>query len=114
MLKLLAVSLLLSSETLMANIKLPAIFSDHMVLKAGDQVPLWGNADPGEEVTVSMEGQSVKATAGTDGKWKVLFNLKGSKPGPFEMTVSGKNMLKISDVVVGEVWLCLLYTSRCV
>jgi len=105
MLKLLAVSLLLSSETLMANIKLPAIFSDHMVLKAGDQVPLWGNADPGEEVTVSMEGQTVKTTAATDGKWKVLLNLQGSKPGPFEMTVSGKNMLKISDVVVGEVWL---------
>jgi len=104
-LKLFPVGFLLSSGTLMANITLPAIFSDYMVLEARDNVPLWGNAGPGEEVTVSMDGQTVKATAAADGKWKVLLNLKGSKPGPFEMTVSGKNTLKISDVVVGEVWL---------
>ena len=100
-----AAGLLLSSGVLSADVKLPAIFSDHMVLKADENVPLWGKADPGEEVTVSMNGQTVKATAGADGKWKVLLNLKGSQPGPFEMTVSGKNTLKISDVVVGEVWL---------
>jgi len=105
MLKLLALGLLLPSGALRADVKLPAIFSDHMVLKADENVPLWGKADPGEEVTVSMNGQSVKATTGADGKWKVLFNLQGSKQGPFEMTVSGKNTLKISDVVVGEVWL---------
>jgi len=105
MLKLLALGLLLPSGILTADVKLPAIFSDHMVLEARDNVPLWGKAAPGEEVTVSMNGQTVNATAGDDGKWKVLLNLKGSKPGPFEMTVSGKNTLKISDVVVGEVWL---------
>ena len=105
LLKLLAVSLLFPSGALWADVKLPGIFSNHMVLKAEGNVPLWGNADPGEEVTVTLADQTVKATTGADGKWKVLLNLQGSKPGPFEMTVSGKNNLKISDVVVGEVWL---------
>lgn len=104
-LKLLAVCFLFSSGSLLADVKLPAIFSDHMVLKSDENVPLWGNADPGEEVTVSMDGQTVKAVAGADGKWKAALNLKRSKPGPFDMTVSGKNAIKISDVVVGEVWL---------
>lgn len=103
--KMLAAGLLLFPGALRADVKLPSIFSDHMVLKADEKVPLWGNANPGEEVAVSMDGQTVKATAGVDGKWKVLLDLTGSKPGPFEMTVSGKNTLKISDVVVGEVWL---------
>jgi len=95
----------MASASAEADVKLPAIFSDHMVLEARNNVPLWGKSAPGEEVTVSMNDQTVKTTAADDGKWRVLLNLKGSKLGPFEMTVSGKNTLKISDVVVGEVWL---------
>jgi sialate O-acetylesterase len=87
-----------------ADVKLPAIFSDHMVLEKTAKVPVWGKADPGEEVTITFEGQTVKATAGPDGKWKAILDLSKSGPGPFQMTVQGKNTLKISDVVVGEVW----------
>lgn len=87
-----------------ADVKLPAIISDHMVLEKTAKVPVWGKADPGEEVTITLEGQSVKATAGADGKWKAVLDLSQSGQGPFEMTVQGKNTIKISDVVVGEVW----------
>ncbi len=84
---------------------LPSIISNHMVLERTENVPIWGKADPGEEVTVTLDGQSASAKADVEGKWKVFLDLKDSAPGPFEMTVAGKTKRTISDVVVGEVWL---------
>ena len=76
-----------------------------MVLQQGMSVPVWGWADPGEKVTVSIAGQTQTATAGPDKKWMVhLENLKASSD-PIEMTIAGENAIKISDVLVGEVWL---------
>jgi len=89
---------------LRADITLPAILSDHMVLQKTANVPIWGKADPGEDVSVSLAGAKATTKAGDDGKWKLVLNLKDSAPGPFEMTVQGKNLLKIFDVAVGEVW----------
>ena len=59
------------SPALRAEVRLPAIFSDHMVLQRGTAVPVWGWADPGEQVTVAIAGQTRKVQAGTDGKWMV-------------------------------------------
>lgn len=87
-----------------ADVKLPAIISDHMVLEKTTKVPIWGKANPGEEITVTLNGQTVKTQTGADGKWMTALNLKDSAAGPFEMTVEGKNKLTIQDVVVGEVW----------
>jgi sialate O-acetylesterase len=87
-----------------ADVKLPAIFSDHMVLEKTAKVPVWGKADPGEEVTITLDEQTVKTTAGPDGKWQTVLNLANSGPGPFAMSVQGKNAITINDVVVGEVW----------
>ena len=91
--------------TARADVRLPTIFSDHMVLKKSAKVPIWGTADPGEQLTVTLGGQSVQATAGPDGKWNAALDLSHSKPGPFEFSVEGKNKLTVSDVVVGEVWI---------
>ena len=88
-----------------AQVKVPAIFSNHMVLKKAPHVPIWGKAPSGEEVTVTLNGQVAKATADANGKWKVFLNLADSAPGPFQMTIQGKNTITINDVVVGEVWL---------
>lgn len=86
-----------------ADVKLPALFSDHMVLQREVAVPVWGRADPGEEVTVAIGGQSQTAKAGADGKWKVkLEKLTGGDT----LTVKGKNTITVSDVLIGEVWLC--------
>ncbi len=93
-----------STGCLFADVKLPAIISDHMVLEKSAKVPIWGKADPGEEVTVMLGGQATKAKAGADGKWMASLDLKNSAPGPFEMKVEGKNKLTLADVVVGEVW----------
>jgi sialate O-acetylesterase len=90
-----------------AAVRLPAIFSEHMVLMQSAAVPIWGKADPGEQVTVGMNGKSAQATAGADGRWKLTLDLKDSGAGPFEMTVAGKNKIVIPDVVVGQVWLLI-------
>jgi len=87
-----------------ADVKLPAIISNRMVLEKAERVPIWGKADPGEDVEVSLAGQTVKTQAGADGKWSVALDLKAVGPGPFEMTVQGKNKLTLADVAVGEVW----------
>ncbi|MBI4578324.1 MAG: sialate O-acetylesterase [Planctomycetes bacterium] len=78
-----------------------------MVLQRDMEVPIWGTADPGEAVTVSIAGRQAKATAGADGKWMVrLQPFKTSEPAePIEMTVAGKNTIKVVDILVGEVWL---------
>jgi sialate O-acetylesterase len=93
------------TPALHADVKPAALFSDHMVLQQGMAVPVWGWADPGEKVTVTIAGQTQTATAGADRKWMVrLTNLKLSAD-PIEMTIAGKNTIKITDILVGEVWL---------
>lgn len=87
-----------------ADVSLPAVFSDHMVLQREVEVPVWGWAEPGEQVTVSIAGQSPSATAGADGKWMVkLAPMKTGEPAT--LTVKGRNEITLQDVLVGEVWL---------
>ncbi|MFM7181228.1 MAG: sialate O-acetylesterase [Verrucomicrobiales bacterium] len=95
---------ILSCPAAMADVRLPAIISDHMVLQCDMAVPVWGWADPGEEVAVSFQGQTRPSKAGADGKWRVNLE-KLESGGPFIMEVKGKNTIKIEDVLVGEVWL---------
>jgi len=95
---------LLCTVAVWGEVKPSALFSDHMVLQRGMSVPVWGKADPGEAVTVTLNGQSRSTVAGQDGKWLLrLRNLKVG--GPYQMQIQGKNTLTIKDVLVGEVWL---------
>jgi sialate O-acetylesterase len=88
-----------------ADVRLPAIFSEHMVLQRDANVPVWGWADAGEKVTVSIAGQTKNATADAVGKWSVELG-KLSVGEPLTLMVSGKNKIAVHDVLVGEVWLC--------
>ncbi len=95
---------LIAATTARADVKLPALISDGMVLQQGIDVPLWGWADEGESVTVEFQNQKVTA-ATKDGKWMVrLKPLKAG--GPFTLTVSGRNKIELKNVLVGEVWIC--------
>jgi len=98
------ISVALSASCAWADVRLPAIISNHMVLKRTAEVPIWGWADPGEEVELTLNGQTLKAKAGDDGRWMVRLDLQNSAPGPFDMTVEGKNKVVVADVLVGEVW----------
>jgi len=80
------------------------LFTDHAVLQQGVDVPVWGTADPGEAVTVEIGGRHGSATADAKGKWLVRLPPMPAG-GPFTMTISGRNRVVVSDVLVGEVWL---------
>jgi sialate O-acetylesterase len=87
-----------------ADVRLPALFSDNMVLQQEIRVPVWGWADEGEEITVLFQGQQAKAKA-KDGKWMLkLGRLKAG--GPDTLVVQGKNKIELKNVLVGEVWVC--------
>lgn len=98
-------ALLALSASARADVALPTIFSDHMVLQQEAAAPIWGTAAPDEKVTVKVADQEASAAAGKDGKWMVRVGpLKAG--GPVEMTVAGKNSITIKDVLIGEVWVC--------
>jgi sialate O-acetylesterase len=96
----------LSSGCVRADVKLPALFGDHMVLQQDAQLPVWGTADPAESVTVEVGDEKTNATAGADGKWMVKLPPLPAGTTPLTLTVTGKNTLKFEDVLPGDVWLC--------
>lgn len=100
----LAVSLLPSAFA-RAEVRLPNVFSDHAVLQRDKPIKVWGWAEPGENVRVSLAGNAADAAADNGGVWKVeLPPLPAG--GPHELTASGKNTVKVVDLLVGEVWVC--------
>lgn len=92
------------ASQLQADVTPHSLFADNMVLQQGTKVPVWGTAPDGEEITVTIQGQTAKTTA-KDGKWRVDLNAL-KKGGPFEMTIQGKNKIDLKNVLVGEVWVC--------
>ncbi len=96
---------LLGVTTAAADVRLPALIGDNMVLQQGRRVAIWGTADAGEQVTVSLGEQKQTATADSSGQWKVMLGPLQAG-GPWEMTVAGKNTLTLHNVLAGEVWVC--------
>jgi sialate O-acetylesterase len=88
-----------------AEVRLPAIISDNMVLQQGTKVRIWGNANAGEHVAVTFDKKTSNITADAQGRWQVLIG-PFKAGGPYELTVKGDNVLTIKNVLVGEVWLC--------
>jgi len=88
-----------------ANVKLPLLFSDRMVLQRNEPIPVWGWADANEKIEVHFNKQILKTKADKNGKW--LIHLKAEiAGGPYEMSIKGKNEIVLKDVLVGEVWIC--------
>ncbi len=97
---------LLLATALRADITLPAIFSDNMVLQQLQLTPIWGTAESGESIKVTFGEQTHSTTAGRDGKWRVTLNPLNASAEPSDITLTGKNTLTIKNVLVGEVWVC--------
>jgi len=91
---------------LRAELKLPAIISDHMVLQQKQANPVWGWDVPGRKVTVTFAGQSFTTTAGKDGRWQVKLAAVPANASPQTLTIAGSTTRVIQDVLVGEVWMC--------
>lgn len=100
---LVCVSLLVTSAQ--ADVRLPKVIGDHMVLQQDASVPIWGWADADEKVTVTLGNAKATATACSKGMWKIKLDpMKAG--GPHEITIQGNNTIKLTDVLVGEVWVC--------
>lgn len=97
----------LSVVPALADVRLPALLADNMVLQQKTNVALWGWADPGElvKVTAGWYRKPVVTTTGTDGKW-LLHVPTGQAGGPYTLTIQGRNTRTITNVLLGEVWLC--------
>jgi sialate O-acetylesterase len=82
------------------------LFSDGAVLQQGRAVPVWGNATPGERITVSFAGAIVSTTTGSDGSWMVLLPPLAPSSEPADLQIAGNATKLVHGVLVGEVWLC--------
>jgi sialate O-acetylesterase len=83
---------------------LPTLISDHMVLQQGREIHVWGRADAGEKVTVSLAGHTATTTTDARNHWSVYLPAM-SAGGPFTLTVQGNKPIVIKDVMIGEVWI---------
>jgi sialate O-acetylesterase len=88
-----------------SNVKLPRILSNNMVLQRNTDFRIWGWADKGEKVTVLLNDVERKVKAGKDGNWSVLFPAM-KEGGPYTMLVKGKNEIKLTNIMFGDVWVC--------
>ena len=98
-------ALFLVATTCSADVKLPALLSDHMVLQRDEPVPIWGWAEPGEKVIVAIAGQTHETEANEAGRWRVDLTPL-SVGDPLTLVVEGNNRLQRTDILVGEVWVC--------
>jgi sialate O-acetylesterase len=87
-----------------ADVKLPSVLNSHMVLQRDMPIPVWGWADAGEKVTVSIGDEKATATADAQGRWNVSLPAMKADGKTYSLTVSGNNTLTLEDILVGEVW----------
>lgn len=90
-----------------ADVRMPALFGDHMVLQRETSARVWGWAEPGEAVAVraSWSEQALSTVAADDGSWSVQVQTPGAG-GPHTLTIKGQNTLELKDLWSGEVWVC--------
>lgn len=97
-------SLVSASAYLDAAVALASPFTDHAVLQQGVDIPVWGTAADGEQVTISIADQKASTTAKA-GVWSVRLKPIAAG-GPYQMTVAGTTTITLNDVLIGEVWIC--------
>jgi sialate O-acetylesterase len=105
--KLVVILLLLSVSAIaaQANVILPDVIGDAMVLQRDQAIPVWGKADPGESVTVRFGNQAKTAVTDAEGKWIIRLGAMRASATPATMVVEGRNRIELKDILVGEVWL---------
>ena len=87
-----------------AEVTLPKLFSSHMILQRDMPIHIWGNAAPGEQITVDLHGSANTATTDDLGRWSVYLPAQ-SAGGPFTLTVHGTNTVQLEDILIGDLWI---------
>ncbi len=88
-----------------ANVRLPKLFNDNMVLQRNTPIPVWGWAAAHEKIQLRFNSQVIHTQANADGKWAVKLAPEKAG-GPYELIIKGKNEIKLTNILVGEVWIC--------
>lgn len=88
-----------------AQVILPSLIRDSMVLQRNSKVPVWGWASPKEHITVRLSGKIYRTTADTKGNWKIILP-PADAGGPFTLEIIGKNKIMLKEVLFGDVWFC--------
>jgi len=101
----LVISTCIAVTPVSADITLPSVIDSSMVLQRGISVPIWGWANPRERILVKIGSNQVETRADEQGKWMVKLP-PTQAGGPYEMTIKGKNTIKLTDILFGEVWFC--------
>ena len=86
-----------------ADVTLPSLLADHMVIQRGLPVHVWGMAAPHEAVSVTFRGETKSGTADDDGRWSVFLS-PGEAGGPFQLNIKATNAITLNDILVGDVW----------
>lgn len=106
--RILSVAFLTIFLNAFATVKLPAIFSDHMVLQLKTKVAIWGWAKAGEEILITSAWGSdkpIRTIASASGNWKILMPTPAAG-GPYTLIIKGENTIELKDILIGEVWVC--------
>ena len=105
---LLFISALIFTSPSHAEISLPSVFGDHMVLQRNSEVAIWGWGDPGEEIRITGSWNSidtVTTTAQNNSYWKADLKT-GEAGGPYRVSITGSSKITLENVMLGEVWIC--------
>jgi sialate O-acetylesterase len=95
----------LTGLSVRAQVRLPKLFGDSMVLQRDQPIPVWGWAGKNESITIRFRNQKKTVRAGSDGRWKIALNPEPAG-GPYALQVKGKNTIVLNNVLVGDVWIC--------
>ena len=108
------IALIAAASSARGDVTLPSLIDNHMVLQMGREIPFWGWAEPSEEISITLtpkgggenqKPETAMTVTAADGRWFVKLPAR-NKPGSVEVTITGKNTLSLTDVLVGDVWLC--------
>ena len=91
---------------LRAEVTMPPIFGDHMVLQQGVTLPIWGSASPGERISLSFGQINESTFADSFGNWRITLRPLPATAAPLFMVINGRNRIEFDDVIIGDVWIC--------
>ena len=97
--------LLLPGPVTFAQIRLPRLISDNVVLQRNQELELWGWASPGERIRIDIADENLRTRADEEGNWSVMLPAQDAG-GPYDMQLHGENELTVSNIMFGDVWVC--------
>lgn len=103
---LILLAALTAGSAAMAQIKMPRLLSEGMVLQRDEPIRIWGWSSQGEKITVKFDGETATAETDSRGKWVVVLSPKKAG-GPYAMDINGINHVWLKNIMVGDVWLCV-------